>query len=104
MESFPKFLALALQSEDYRSRFFAYETGNVGQGNVGIGAVSKLPITLASFAEQQQIVAEFECRLSVIEELETTLEASLTRADRLRNSILMKAFSGRAALSNGLGI
>ncbi|NOT95986.1 MAG: restriction endonuclease subunit S [Nitrospira sp.] len=90
----PQFLELALQSDDYRNRFFAYETGNVGQGNVGMGAVTKVPITLAPFAEQQHIVAEVERRLSVIEELETVVEANLTRADRLRQAILQKAFKG----------
>lgn len=90
-----QFLALALQSEDYRNRFFAYETGNVGQGNVGMGAVTKVPITLAPLPEQQQIVAEVERRLSVIEELEATVEANLIRADRLRQSTLKRAFEGK---------
>ena len=91
----PEFLAFVMQSEEYRNRFFAYETGNVGQGNVGIGAVTKEPIRLSPFAEQQYIVAEVERRLSVIDELETTVEANLTRADRLRQSVLSQAFSGR---------
>ncbi|MDP1947273.1 MAG: restriction endonuclease subunit S [Nitrospirota bacterium] len=91
----PQFLALALQSEDYRNRFFDYETGNVGQGNVGMGAVTKVPILLAPLAEQEQIVAEVERRLSVIDELEVAVQANLTRADRLRQSILSQAFSGQ---------
>ena len=40
-------------------------------------------------------MAEVERRLSVIEELETTVEANLTRANRLRQSILQRAFSGK---------
>jgi type I restriction enzyme S subunit len=36
-----------------------------------------------------------EHRLSVIDELEATVEANLTRANRLRQSILSDAFSGR---------
>ena len=43
----PAFLALALQSEPYRNRFFGYETGNVGQGNVGMAAVSTETVPLA---------------------------------------------------------
>ncbi len=38
---------------------------------------------------------EVERRLSVIEELEAAVEANLTRADRLRQSILRQAFSGQ---------
>lgn len=44
--------------------------------------------------EQMQIVAEVERRLSIIVELEAAVEANLTRADRLRQSILAKAFCG----------
>ena len=46
-------------------------------------------------AEQHRIVDEVERRLSVLEELESAVEANLTRADRLRQSILSRAFSGR---------
>ena len=53
-----------------------------------------LDVPLPPMAEQQRIVAEIERRLSVIEELEATVEANLTRADRLRQSILSQAFSG----------
>ena len=52
------------------------------------------PIPIPPIAEQKHIVAEVESRLSVIEELETTIEANLTRANRLRQSILSQAFSG----------
>jgi len=38
---------------------------------------------------------EVERRLSVIKELEDAVEANLTRADRLRQSILSQAFSGQ---------
>ena len=50
--------------------------------------------------EQQQIVAEVERRLSVIEELEATVEANLTRADRLRQSILSNVFAGKLVCAN----
>ena len=53
-----------------------------------------LTLPLPPVAEQQYIVAEVERRLSVIEELEAAVEASLKRADRLRQAVLTKAFSG----------
>ena len=40
------------------------------------------------------ICQEVERRLSVIDELEAAVEANLTRANRLRQSILQQAFSG----------
>ena len=57
-----------------------------------------LILPLPPVAEQQRIVSEVERRLSVIEKLEAAAEANLTRADRLRQSILSQAFSGRLLL------
>lgn len=54
-----------------------------------------MPVSLPPLVEQEEIVAEVERRLSVIEELEVTVEANLTRADRHRQSILKAAFAGR---------
>ncbi len=45
-------------------------------------------------AEQTQVVAEVERRLSVVEELEAVVSANLQRATRLHQSILQKAFTG----------
>ena len=53
------------------------------------------PVPVPPLHEQQQIVAEVERRLSVIDELEATVEANLTRADRLRQAILKVAFQGK---------
>ena len=65
------------------------------QKTVPLVGLRRFAIPLAPQAEQQQIVTEVERRLSIIEELETSVEANLTRADRLRQSILSQAFSGR---------
>ncbi len=46
-------------------------------------------------AEQHRIVAEVERRLSVITTLEQTLTTNLARAERLRQSILHRAFTGQ---------
>ena len=54
-----------------------------------------MPIPLPPLAEQRRIVAEVERRLSVVQQAEATVEASLARAERLRQSILKQAFSGR---------
>jgi type I restriction enzyme S subunit len=45
--------------------------------------------------EQCRIVAEVEQRLSVVQELEQTIEANLKRAGRLRQAVLKRAFEGR---------
>ena len=50
---------------------------------------------LPPLAEQRRIVAELERRLSVIQQAEAAVEANLARAERLRQSILKRAFSGQ---------
>ncbi len=89
-----EFLAVALRADSSTRQ---YLFGNVrGQTRPGInGSILKAaPVSLPPFFEQKEIVAEVERRLSVIEELEAAVQANLTRADRLRQSILAQAFSG----------
>ena len=49
---------------------------------------------LPPLEEQRFIVEEVERRLSVVDKLEATVEASLKQADGLRQSILKRAFCG----------
>jgi type I restriction enzyme, S subunit len=55
------------------------------------------PITVAlpPFGEQFRIITEIERRFSIIDELESIITANLKRAERLRQSILKRAFEGK---------
>ncbi len=66
-----------------------------GLYTLSVSKVSVLPIPLPPLAEQRRIVAEVERRLSVAQQAEAAVEASLARAERLRQSILKQAFSGK---------
>ena len=55
--------------------------------------LARLP--LCDDREQEELVRQIEENLFNLEELETTLEQQLVRADTLRQSILQKAFSGQ---------
>ena len=66
-----------------------------GQSGISGTDLKAIPIPLPPLAEQRRIVAEVERRLSVVQQAEATVEASLTRAERLRQSILKQAFSGK---------
>ena len=89
-----QYCVLALQGEHFQNQFFRYETGNVGQGNVGMKAVKETYIPLSPIKEQRFIVEEVERRLSVVDKLEATVEENLKQAGGLRQSILKQAFSG----------
>ena len=52
------------------------------------------------FPEQHQIISEIERRFSVADETEKTLWACLQQAQRLRQSILKRAFEGRLVLQD----
>lgn len=84
-------------SNEYRNAFFLYETGNVGQGNVGIKALSEPLVVLPTIEEQEKIVALIESELSVCKSIEQTIKNALVEAEALRQSALKKAFEGGLA-------
>jgi len=68
---------------------------STAQPAFNVSAFKALPIPVSSFAEQQKIVAEIDRHFSIADEVEQTIERSLKEADRLRQSILKKAFEGK---------
>jgi type I restriction enzyme S subunit len=75
-------------------------TGGSASPHLNVGEVKSFPVPVAPIAEQNAIVAEVERRLSVIEELEAAVEANLTRAERMRQSILSNVFAGKLVCAN----
>ncbi len=62
------------------------------QKNINLDVLQQVAIPLPPLAEQKRIVAEVEGRLSVVEELESVVLANLQRGNRLKQSILQRAF------------
>lgn len=87
-----KFAEFYLQSKKFEIRSTSYASG--GQPNINLEFLRNYPFPLPPAAEQTRIVADVERRLSVVEELESVVSANLQRANRLRQSILQKAFTG----------
>ncbi|MCI0391341.1 MAG: restriction endonuclease subunit S [Acidobacteria bacterium] len=79
----------------YVNGLFSKIAAGVGINHLSADKFSTIPIPLPPLAEQAQIVAEVERRLSVADEIEATLDAELKRAERLRQSILKRAFEGK---------
>jgi type I restriction enzyme, S subunit len=88
-----RFIVHAINSELVKAQILAITKG-VAQLKVSLARFSGIGIPLPPLTEQDQIASEVERRFSVIDELETAVEANLTRADRLRESVLARAFSG----------
>ena len=89
------YIAYYLRSFVGRTRLTSNAKWAVNQASINRTDVCCTPIPLPPLDEQRRIVAEVERRLSVVQQAEATVEASLARAERLRQSILKQAFSGK---------
>ena len=98
----PNLLMYWLNSPDLLARVRSL-TGGSASPHLNVGEVKSFPVPVAPIAEQNAIAAEVERRLSVIEELQAAVEANVTRADRLRQSVLGQAFSGKLLLNEARG-
>jgi type I restriction enzyme S subunit len=68
---------------------------SVGVPDLGMAKIRSFRIPILPLSEQYRIVIETERRLSVIEGIESAVQANLKRAERLRQSILKQAFEGK---------
>ena len=91
-KALPEFYQYYLSSFDYRNQFFSYETGNVGQGNVVIKALTDPIVVCPTLDDQKRIVLEIEARMSACDNIEKTVDIALQQAEAMRQSILKKAF------------
>lgn len=69
---------------------------HVNQASINTTFLSeRVLIPLPPLPEQHKIVEEIERRFSVADEIEKVVEQSLKQAERLRQSILKRAFEGK---------
>ena len=90
-----EYLAWYLAARDGGQKEFRRLQRGATKVGLGLDDIRAVPVPLPPLDEQHQIVAEVERHLSAIEELEAAVEANLTRADRLRQAILTRAFAGK---------
>ena len=88
------YISFVLRSPAGQRRLLSGGAG-VGRPNLNAPTIDSIELPLPPLAEQHRIVAEVERRLSVVDELEATVEKNLARCARLRQSILKRAFEGR---------
>ena len=91
----PKFLAAFINSAYGRNWVKSVVTQQVGQANVNGTKLQVLAVPLSPETEQHRIVSELDRRISLVREVEGQVDANFARAERLRQSTLSRAFSGR---------
>ena len=91
----PRFFLYFLMSPLGRELIVKKASSTSGLHTLSISKVSSLPVPVPSTGEQSEIVRLFEAQMSIIENLEATIEAELQKSEALRQSILKKAFSGK---------
>ncbi|MDD3247402.1 MAG: restriction endonuclease subunit S [Methanosarcina sp.] len=90
------FLHMVINSKFSRKYFEKRATGTAGSmPKINQSTIVNLPIPLPPLAEQNRIVSEIERRFSVIDQIEKTIDQSMIQAEKLRQSILKKAFEGK---------
>lgn len=91
----PRFLRMLFEGASHIRR--QRENGSVGSTRAGFNTnlLASLDVPLPPFAEQSEIVAEVDRRLSVADAAEKEVEHALQRAARLRQAILKRAFEGK---------
>ena len=92
--AFPKFAFYYLFSSKGQKQILSDFRGAT-VGGISRNFPLKVSVPIPSLPEQEQIVSELERHLSVADKAEATIDAELKRAERLRQSILKHAFSGK---------
>lgn len=88
------------RSPMFQQKIFSQARGAAIQNMLSVSEIKKIPLYLPSLPEQQHIVEEIEKRFAVADELEKAVNEGLEKADKLKQSILKKAFEGKLVAQN----
>lgn len=88
------FAFAAINQNRFVNHCLGHQTGTQ-LPHISEAQIRSYPIPLCALAEQEQISAELDAKLSEADQLDQTLATALQQADALRQSILKKAFHGQ---------
>ncbi|HIG76151.1 MAG TPA: restriction endonuclease subunit S [Bacteroidetes bacterium] len=92
----PEWILFVLRSQHGRRQIESLATGNQdSMRNIGQRRIRDIAVPLPPLAEQVAIVSSVDEKLSVAETVADEIDRQLARAERLRRSLLKRAFEGR---------
>ena len=91
----PKYLFYLMTEPSVRAQIETKAKSTSGVNNISAKELQELAAPICSPAEQAEIVRILDAHLEVTDILDGEINASLTRADALCQSILKQAFSGK---------
>jgi type I restriction enzyme S subunit len=90
-----RFLGIVWAAPRIRNQIESVARTTAGIFKINQHDIESIRLPIPSLEEQHRIVEEVERRLSVVDELEATVEKNLARCARLRQAIFKLAFEGR---------
>lgn len=89
------FLCYYMVSYDHGQRQYRRYIYGAGRPHLSFDQLRMTPVLIPPATEQNRIVQEVERRLSLVADIDAIIDHNLKRAERLRQSILKRAFEGK---------
>ncbi len=96
----PEYALIVFRAYLHTGKFLRIARWTTNIAHLGAQRFALMKFPLPPFAEQCEMVNEIERRFSIIDELDKTTQTSLRQAQRLRQSILKRAFEGKLVPQN----
>ncbi|MFC1944622.1 restriction endonuclease subunit S [Chloroflexota bacterium] len=90
----PQYLNYCLNSPEFKQYCSQVKTDGVNQSNINARKLAAYDLPWCPFAEQHEIVRQVEIFFKLADEIEGRMATATSRADKLTQSILAKAFRG----------
>ena len=90
----PRFYSWVLWSQRVKDFLGASSIGTTMQ-NLNEGILHRVPVPVCSRCEQDETVREIERQFSMLDKFEAAIDSEITKSAALRQSVLMKAYSGQ---------
>jgi type I restriction enzyme S subunit len=89
------YFKMLFRSPYFQKQILANTTGSAITNVKGVNELKAIPLPLPTLEEQRAIIAILEEYMSVISVFDRQVDKNIKRADRLRQSVLKNAFSGK---------